>query len=643
MAYQQYNTQYNGVKSQYPRYDQNEMNGDFNNRGFNNQNKNNFQYGNNNDYDCYNPNHRQEPISRGGFDIKPDSSVHSLKTCTSSGSFGIVKGNSSDYKCYECSKPSYETEKVPFSFKNLQGIDSIQPFMPKHLEKRNGFTMFQGQNEHTKDIENFEGPKYERRIEIESKKEIPYERKPTDTPLYVDVSTKYDIIPPQLLIPIPSLNGNQNCSDFKYFSDYDNNPSIENNFHVMENDFNKLYEHGRNISSDYKQEDKKDETINYNLVEAKKEIKNQVFETDIDFTQCSLDERIELKDITRETKSEIISSPLQSKIDVVQVSSNKKEESDKTFDITNVETKNFNLIEVKGEIPDGVSFVRAHLTNESNETLKNWLETNCDKDAIRKIIETGFELPEKISSLIVPIIHKNRDLIVEVEDGPSKYISFLLPIIDDILKNNFENQYNEPIALVLSSSKESVLKFSEMTEKLIQDTSITFSKCYGQYPIRQNLGELKCGCNILISTPGRLIHFLKSGDISLENIKYLVVDEIDKMIECGFQEIITNILNEHNCSKKENRVNIVAATKFSSAFNELLSIIIRNTYTMVLKNITNDLGGYKIKTVEENINIYELSEKLLKQMLEMTKNKSSGGISLHVDIPDSTKQTFFFN
>ncbi|CEF68554.1 DNA/RNA helicase, DEAD/DEAH box type, N-terminal domain and Helicase, superfamily 1/2, ATP-binding domain and P-loop containing nucleoside triphosphate hydrolase domain-containing protein [Strongyloides ratti] len=637
MAYQQYNN----VRPHNIRHDQNEINDNHNNRGFNNQNKGSFQFSNNHDYDFYNQNYDNEIVSRGGFDMKSHPHTHKSKTCSSSGSFGIVKGDSADFKCFECSKTISHLEKMPFSFKNLQGIDSIQPFIPKHLEKRNGFTMFNNQNESNKNAENFEKSKCEEIVKADEKEEI--EQKLSNESLHVDASKTYKIVSPEVSIPISSPQKTKDDPNYNYFDNYKvvvPSFKIESRREIT-NYKTTLYD-GKNLSNEFEHKNIENNSINDISTEAIVKINNKILEKANDIIQSPVEEKMEITSSTQETRDKNLLSPIEDKFNTIQVSLNKNN-VDKVIDIVNNKSEVTSYFENENNKTEENNNVRANITSESYEIYKSWLQINCDEDIINKIIETGYKIPEEIISLTVPTIYKNRDLIFEIVDGQSKYVSFLIPIVDDILKNNFENQLNEPIALILSSSKESVVGISKTTEILINNTKITFAKCFGQYPFRQNLDELKCGCNILASTPGRLIHFLKSGDISLKKIKYLIIDDVNKMLECGFHEIISNILNDYDCSKKENRVNIATITKFSPILNDLLGLIIKDTYTMILKNTTDDLFKFKVRYVEGHINIFEFSKLLTKKFYEMKKNKNSRGISLYVDIPNDTKDTISFD
>uniref|UniRef100_A0A0K0E1H3 ATP-dependent RNA helicase n=1 Tax=Strongyloides stercoralis TaxID=6248 RepID=A0A0K0E1H3_STRER len=561
---------------------------------------------------------RQEPID---MNVK-NSSIHSLKTCTSSGSFGIVKGDSPDFKCYECSKPLSQPEKVPFSFKNLQGIDSIQPFMPKSLEKRNGFTMFNSQNEGNKSIESSNEISCSKMIEeVKVNEREQYQEELFNGSSYGNENVKYNIISPTISISPSSYQKSENYSNIKYCNDF--SPKVlsqEINSPPVDSNFKTTYEDVKNASVEFKHEEAKNETITSNSINVLSKI---------------------LKEEIKETKNEPLLTLGQEKVDTIQASLNKNN-NEEIIDISNAKSTASNYLENKNNIIDENDFVRTHITTESYEILKSWEQINCDKETIKKVIEIGYESPEEIMSIAIPAICNNRDLIFEVNNDSSKYISFLLPIIDNIIKSDYENEANQPIALILTPSKELVLKISKIIESLIKGTPITFAKCYGQYPFRQNLDELKKGCNILTSTPGRLIHFLKSNDISLQNIKYFIIDDIDKMLECGFDEIIGNIINDFDCQKKEYRVNIVSVNKFSPTINDLLCMIIKDTYTMILKNTTNDLLKYKVKYMEGKINISKLPEMLMKHIYEMKKNKNSGGVSLYVDLPTNNKNYISF-
>uniref|UniRef100_A0A0N4ZH80 Helicase ATP-binding domain-containing protein n=1 Tax=Parastrongyloides trichosuri TaxID=131310 RepID=A0A0N4ZH80_PARTI len=755
------------------------MNGEYNNnRNYNGNHRGGFQnYNNHHDYEYFENNQQQEPISKGGFDIKPDMIPHSPRTCTSTGSFGIVKGTG-DYKCYECTKPTSPQDKVPFSFKNIQGLDSIQPFMPKNLEKRSGFTMFQNSN----NMQNCNSALEEDTTQSDTRsvsssckgdKEILNDSQNMGNELNtsynsqscsydnrneysVDVTQEslisaYDIRKDNAMHHIEVKKDIEKISIDEINSDMISHSDIRKEIVTIKQDNedkskistselrkNLITHDDRSCNIPF--QDKNDLNLYNSGMKCSKELKNESFlphydikrdplvekydqriEAIIEPARMPLNHKIETNKIPFDSKieparmpfnyrgestkmpssisTESAKIPLHVKNDISdtlyrinrdipkfshvpetfkpqlpirnELQKNQFNDSVKKID-TKTEVTNNDIIkhELRKNIPvplvenrdevifskndvsknveenigetDKDDFVRVHLTGEKYENYKSWLQTRCDKSIIRNVIETGYEIPESIDSYIIPTIIKGRDLIVQVDDVQSKYVSYFLPIIDNILKNKYINGQHEPIALILNSSKESVLKCSEIVEKLINETTLKYAKCYGQYSFKQNLDELKNGCNILCSTPGRLIHFLKSGDISLGKVKYFIIDEVDKMMECGFDEIISNIVNDYNLPEKYQRINIVGAKGFSNNCNDLLEMIINNSYTMITKNCQNSTSEYTIKRIVNSIEISVLSEMLKKEMYELKEKNGNEGISLFIDIPDNTKQKIIF-
>jgi ATP-dependent RNA helicase DDX3X len=156
----------------------------------------------------------------------------------------------------------------------------------------------------------------------------------------------------------------------------------------------------------------------------------------------------------------------------------------------------------------------------------------------------------------------NYDLIGCAQTGSGKTLAYLIPAVS-FLFNDFEgiNQIKSgskygytsyPLILVITPTRELAIQTYEEALKLLYKTYINTVVVFGgEKPYIQQT-KLYAGCDIIIGTPGRLIDFLERELINLTEVKFLVIDEADKLLDMGFEEDINHILYDFQMPKSYN-------------------------------------------------------------------------------------------
>jgi ATP-dependent RNA helicase DeaD len=150
----------------------------------------------------------------------------------------------------------------------------------------------------------------------------------------------------------------------------------------------------------------------------------------------------------------------------------------------------------------------------------------------------GYRDPTPIQAAFIPEALTGRDVIGQAQTGTGKTAAFLLPFFNAWRDENVPG----PQALVLGPTRELVVQVAEEAGKLSPSRSCRPVAIYGGQAFRQQLSQLKQGCNIAIGTPGRVLDHLSRGTLSLQNVRYVVLDEADRMLDIGFRPDIERIL-----------------------------------------------------------------------------------------------------
>jgi ATP-dependent RNA helicase DeaD len=150
---------------------------------------------------------------------------------------------------------------------------------------------------------------------------------------------------------------------------------------------------------------------------------------------------------------------------------------------------------------------------------------------------TYFE-PTPIQAALIPETLAGRDVIGQAQTGTGKTAAFLLPFLNSWRDNTLPG----PHALVLTPTRELTVQVSEEAKKLSPSKFCRTVPIYGGQRFREQLVGLKQGCSIVVGTPGRILDHLGRGTLHLDRVRYLVLDEADRMLDIGFRPDIERIL-----------------------------------------------------------------------------------------------------
>jgi len=146
--------------------------------------------------------------------------------------------------------------------------------------------------------------------------------------------------------------------------------------------------------------------------------------------------------------------------------------------------------------------------------------------------------PTPIQAAFIPEALTGRDVIGQAQTGTGKTAAFLLPF----LNRWRDSDEPGPQALVLAPTRELVVQVSEEARKLAPSRRCRAVPIYGGQRFRLQLGEMSKGVHIAVGTPGRVLDHLSRGTLSLANVRYVVLDEADRMLDIGFRPDIERIL-----------------------------------------------------------------------------------------------------
>ena len=162
---------------------------------------------------------------------------------------------------------------------------------------------------------------------------------------------------------------------------------------------------------------------------------------------------------------------------------------------------------------------------------------------LKALEKQGYSRPTPIQEQAIPILLKGHDLLGVAQTGTGKTAAFGIPILNHLLKDKSSGQGKRKIkALVVTPTRELAIQIAENFTAYSQFTSIRNTVIFGGVKQSKQVASLQQGVDILVATPGRLLDLMNQGYITFRDLKYVVLDEADQMLDMGFIHDVKKII-----------------------------------------------------------------------------------------------------
>ncbi|KAM7286590.1 ATP-dependent RNA helicase vasa isoform X2 [Ixodes scapularis] len=199
----------------------------------------------------------------------------------------------------------------------------------------------------------------------------------------------------------------------------------------------------------------------------------------------------------------------------------------------------------------------------------------CDL-LLRNLRRAQYTKPTPVQKYAIKIALGGRDLMACAQTGSGKTAAFMLPILhtllsDPALDNPSHREVQTPQAVILSPTRELAIQIAHDANKYAYDSILKTVLCYGGTSVGHQLSQLSRGCHILVATTGRLKDFVEKGKVSFENLRFLVLDEADRMLDMGFEPDVRCLVGHPTMPAKGSRQTLM----FSATFPEAIQMLAR--------------------------------------------------------------------
>ena len=187
------------------------------------------------------------------------------------------------------------------------------------------------------------------------------------------------------------------------------------------------------------------------------------------------------------------------------------------------------------------------------------------KDIINAIEESGFSEPTLIQEKCIPAAIEGRDIIGQSKTGSGKTAAFGIPILEKL------SPQGKVHALILTPTRELCVQVTQSIQKLGKFTGLRVTSIFGGVDIEPQISELR-KADIVVATPGRVMDHMQRGTIDLHSLKFLVLDEVDRMADMGFIDDVERIIS----ALPKSRQNLFFSATMTYDVNKLAARHLKN-------------------------------------------------------------------
>ena len=217
------------------------------------------------------------------------------------------------------------------------------------------------------------------------------------------------------------------------------------------------------------------------------------------------------------------------------------------------ELENVNLSEVEDHSQDVQEDVREAKESEATGPKNGFESLGLPANVLAAVKKVGFETPSPIQAQTIPVLMEGHDVVGLAQTGTGKTAAFALPILSRIALD-----VRKPQALVLAPTRELALQVADSFQSFASSLGgIHVLPIYGGQAYGIQLSGLRRGAQIIVGTPGRVIDHLEKGSLDISDLRFLVLDEADEMLNMGFQEDVERILAD---TPEDKQVALFSAT-----------------------------------------------------------------------------------
>ncbi len=211
-------------------------------------------------------------------------------------------------------------------------------------------------------------------------------------------------------------------------------------------------------------------------------------------------------------------------------------------------------------------------------------ELGVSEEIVKGILELGFETPTDVQREAIPKILEKKDLIVMSKTGSGKTAAFGLPILQQMDRDS-----REPNALILAPTRELAVQVEKDIRAMAKYSEVRTTSVYGQHNMNTEIKALSSGVDLVCGTPGRVYDHIKRKQLKTGSIRFLVLDEADRMLDMGFYDQVVQIIK----ALPRNRVTLLFSATMPPEIKRICQSYMNDPVTVELETETKTVDTIK--------------------------------------------------
>ncbi|RIA81220.1 putative DEAD/DEAH box RNA helicase [Glomus cerebriforme] len=286
----------------------------------------------------------------------------------------------------------------------------------------------------------------------------------------------------------------------------------------------------------------------------------------------------------------------------------------------------------ENHVPAGINFskyqsIKVTASPEVVKPVESFEEANLHPIMKENVKLAKYSIPTPVQKYSIPIITDGNDLMACAQTGSGKTAAFLIPTLSRLFgkarklaaprpQSGARRYKAEPLVLIIAPTRELATQIFDECRRFTYRSMMRPCVVYGGADAVPQKSELSKGCDVLTATPGRLNDFLERGIVSLRRVKYLVLDEADRMLDMGFETDIRKIVQKSDLCDDGTRQTLMFSATFPKPIRSLAKDFLATNHVFLtvgrVGGTTSDITQ-KIMYVEDHNKRNSLVELLLKQ------------------------------
>lgn len=247
--------------------------------------------------------------------------------------------------------------------------------------------------------------------------------------------------------------------------------------------------------------------------------------------------------------------------------------------------------------------------------IRRWNESELPSELLKTVEKLGYHEPTPIQRQAIPLALEGRDFIGVAETGSGKTASFVLPMITEIMKlprMTSEIAGDGPYGLIIVPTRELANQIEVEAKKFLTPLGFKCMAIVGGHSIAEQSFHLRNGTEILIATPGRMRDCIDQHIVVLNQCKYVVLDEADRMIDMNFEEDLKYILDTVPRNNDDSMMQVTKYPMHMTMFSATMPIAVeRLAKAYLMKPATIQIGqtGTVADQIEQQIQMIREDQK----------------------------------